>query len=154
MVAGVSGCGQGPARATVPAVPAAPGVDRDDLTRARRAATQSAGLAVGLEAAARRHRELRALLRPVAVRHREHVTAFTPEGETTRAPEDTTVPGSPTAVLRILVGAERQAADAIRATALTAGSGDLARALASAAASMAQNVWLLTRALDERGGGR
>ncbi len=154
VVAGVSGCGEGPARATAPAVAVAPGVDRDDLTRARRAATQCAGLVAGLGSATRRHGELRTLLRPIAERHREQVAAFTPEGETARAPDEATVPASPTAVLRVLVRAERRAADAIRAAALTAGSGDLAAALAAAGAAMAQNVALLTAALAERGGDR
>ena len=119
-----------------------------DLDLARRTAVVVAGLAVGAEATAGRHRRFAELLEPLAARHGKHVRAFTPEGETIRGRPAGPVPGAADAALRALARAEERAEEAVRVSALRATSGDLARALASCAACMAQQARLLVDAAD------
>ena len=124
-----------------------------DLELARRVARRVGALLDALAGAAKEHRELRAILRPLQARHREHVGAFTPDGETLRFPGLFGVPRTAEATLAALVRSERGAAVAIGNAALIARSGELAGALASAAASMAQHVVLLEAARDDERGG-
>ena len=90
----------------------------------------------------RRHRSLRSLLDPLAAHHAEHVQVFAPDAAPPPG-RTAAVPRSSRQALAALAGAERRTAGARRRDALAADSGDLARALASAAACQAQHLVLL-----------
>ena len=122
-----------------------------DLVLARRTAHRAAALVGALAAAVSEHRELRAMLLPLEARHREHVRAFAPESKT-QFPTPV-LPGTAAAALDAVTNLERQAAVTTRNDALSASSGELASALASAAACMAQHVVLLEAARDDERGG-
>ncbi len=157
----VTGCAGRSATApsSLPIVPAA---GPDDLATARRVAVRAAALAADVRTVARdqqrgRQQEqgpLLPLLGQVAARHDAHARAFLPEGERVGAGTDDPGGGTPGTTLRLLVRAEQRAGAEARTAALSAQSGDLARALASAAACLAQHVQLLgdAVAVDERGG--
>ncbi len=119
-----------------------------DLVLVRRTGRRVATLAGALAGAASDHRELRAVLRPLAARHREHVRAFAPDSEELRFPTPV-LPNTAATALAAVTNLERQAAVATRDAALRASSGELAGALASAAACMAQHVVLLDAARDD-----
>ena len=146
VAAGVSGCASTAGdSATGAADGGADAVDEGDLALADRAAGSAATLLAAYRATVRRHRSLRSLLDPLAAHHAEHVRVFAPDA----APP----PGRPAAVprssrqaLAALGSAERRTAGARRRDVLAADSGDLARALASAAACQAQHVVLLAGA--------
>ncbi len=82
----------------------------------------------------------------MAERHAAHVRAFTAEGASTRGRAGGRVPATAKAALRDLLRREQQAATAARAAATRVGSGDLAAALASYAACLAQHEVLLFEA--------
>lgn len=149
---GAVGCG-GVDTGAVPVGAAGTSIGGADLALARRIAAVAAGLVVSAEATARRHRRLSELLEPLAARHGEHVQAFTPEGETIRDRPAGPVPRAADEALRVLARAEERAEEAARVSALRATSGDLARAMASSAACMAQHARLLADAA-EGGAGR
>jgi len=153
----LTGCAGRVDRTGPAGLPVARVVGPDDLATARAVAGRAAALAGDVRAAqrrvARRERSLAPLLAQVAARHDEHAVAFVPEGERVRAPAPAGPgradrDGSVVATLRGLVRAEERAAAAVRTAALSAGSGDLARALASCAASLSQHVLLLDEAAD------
>jgi len=132
----------------------APTVVPGDLDRARRAAADAAELVAVVAGAARRHPELQPLLTGLGDRHRTHVEAFTPEVEPVALPGRMPVPRSRRATLRLLRAREQRAAGAARRAAADAGSGELAAALASCAACLAQHVRLLSAALADTATGR
>ena len=123
----------------------------DDLVLARRTGRRVATLAVGLAGAANDYPQLRAVLRPLAARHREQVRAFAPDNVGLRFPTPV-LPSTAATGLAVVTGLQRQAALATRDAALRASSGELASALASVAACMAQHVVVLEAAsADLRG---
>jgi len=134
----------------------APAVAPGDLDRARRAAADAAELVAVVAGAERRHPELQPLLAGLGSRHRTHVEVFTPEGEVVAPPGPgrVSVPRSRRATLRVLRAREQRAAAAARRAAADAGGGELAAALASCAACLAQHVRLLSAALADTGTGR
>ena len=119
-----------------------------DLMLARRTGRRAATLAVGLAAAAKGYRELREVLLPLEARHREQVRAFAPGSRIVQFPTPV-LPGTATAALDGVTELEREAAVETRDAALRANSGELASALASAAACMAQHAALLDSARDD-----
>lgn len=119
-----------------------------DLALARRTGRRAAALVGALASAASDHRELRELLRSLLARHREHVRAFAPESRIRQFPTPV-LPNTAAAALGGLGKLEREAAFATRDAALRASSGELASALASAAACMEQHVDLLESARDD-----
>lgn len=156
--AGLTGCSETsdhPGSTTAGTGPSvAPRLGGDDLAVARRTASSSTGLVELLQQSAGRHRLLRPVLAPLITRHQDHVRAFTPAGDRIRPSRRRgSIGGSPGATLRTLVEAEQRTAASVRAAAVAVDSGDLARALASAAACLAQHVQLLSEA-DADGRGR
>lgn len=153
----VTGC-SGRSATAPSSLPIAPAAGPDDLFTARRVAVRAAALAADVRMLARDQprgqASLRQLLGQVAARHDTHARAFLPEGERVEAGTDDSRAGTPAATLRLLVRAEQRAGAEARTAALSAQSGDLARALASAVACLAQHVQLLGDAVaaDERGG--
>jgi len=141
VAAGVSGCAS---TAGDSAASAADGdaVDEGDLALADRAAGSAAMLLAAYRATVRRHRSLRSLLDPLADHHAEHVQVFAPDAAPPSG-RPAAVPRSSRRAIAALGSAERRTAGARRRDVLAADSGDLARALASAAACQAQHVVLL-----------
>ena len=143
VAAGVSGCAS---TAGEPAAGAPDGgadaVDESDLALADRAAGSAATLLAAYRATVRRHRSLRSMLDPLAAHHAEHVQVFAPDAAPPTG-RPAAVPRGPQQALAALGSAERRTASARRRDVLAADSGDLARALASAAACQAQHVVLL-----------
>jgi len=125
--------------------------DRSGLMLAAQVAATAGDLAARLESTAERHGRLREVLRPMSERHREHVRAFTPAGDVVRERAGGRVPAAEHAALVDLLGREQRAAAEARAAALRAGSGELAGALASCAACLAQHATVLTAAAAQDG---
>ncbi len=116
----------------------------DDVALADRAAGASARLLAGYRATARRHPSLGRLLDPLAAHHAEHVDVFSVDRHPTARPDP--VPRRERDAVAALQTAERRAVGERRTDVLAATSGDLARALASAAACQDQHLVLLDRA--------
>ncbi len=143
----LTGCGGGAAagRATGGAGDTA----RTDPAAARRVAANAADLAARLTATVRAHRGLRTMLLPMARRHDDHLRAFTAEGDRVEGRAGGRVPADAKQALRELVGSERRAATAAKQAAVRVTSAELAAALASCAAGLAQHEVLLAQAVDE-----
>ncbi len=158
LLAGCSGSG-GRAAEKAPRRAAAPPPGAVEQERAIR---DSAALVARYDAVAAAHPVLAARLAPLRAETARHVEAFggrapaatssaTPSASTARASTATApttrpaVPPTPARALADLAAAERSLADR-RATALLGVPGDLARLLASVAASGATHVLLLTTA--------
>lgn len=140
----LAGCGEG-ARSVAGPV-AAPAVGRGDLALSRGIATLSAELAGQARSLAGVRGAPAGLLRDLAVRHDAHRRAFRPEGEPGPATGGSAArsPGAPVERrLAALADAELTAVDLVGRAVLRARSGALARALASCAAGLQQNVALL-----------
>jgi hypothetical protein len=146
----LAGCGVRVGSRTGPATPVPPGAD--ELARERVARDADALLALATRAAALRPAD-RALLAAVAADHRAHAAALRP------APPGSATPASPAAsppadgapvtaagALPTLVRAERAAAAAATAE-LDRVGGEVARLLASVAASRSLHVALVTARL-------
>ena len=122
---------------------AAAGSDDTDDTLLARAAARSAGeLLAVYRATARRHPDLRPLLRPLAAHHAEHLAVLAPDGPPPLS-RGTRVPRGRTSALAALRRRERAAARSRQAAVVDASSGDLARVLAAVVACQAQHLVLL-----------
>jgi hypothetical protein len=135
--AGLPGC-------AAPSRPdAAAGSDDTDDTLLARAAARSAGeLLAVYRATARRHPDLRPLLRPLAAHHAEHLAVLAPDGPPPLS-RGSRVPRGRTSALAALRRRERAAARSRQAAVVDASSGDLARVLAAVVACQAQHLVLL-----------
>jgi hypothetical protein len=118
--------------------------DSRDAGLARRAAGASVSLLVAYRETMRRHRDLRRVLAPLAAHHAEHLDLLATAGNFVPSPR---VPGTRAAALRALRDQEVAVARSRRTGLVSAGSGDLARVLASVVACQAQHVVLLDREL-------
>jgi hypothetical protein len=153
--AAVSGC-----TVSVPSVPSVPlkGPDvvrrsgarqfaaiRADLVRRDAALLNELKLLQRCEATARRHRSLKATLRPLAGDHRAHVRALLGMSDApVRRPKTARrVPADAGKALAELRRAERRAVEARVADCVAASSGELAALLAAIAASGAQHSSVL-----------
>jgi hypothetical protein len=143
-VAGVAAAAAGlPGCAASSRPDAAAGSDDTDDTLLARAAARSAGeLLAVYRATARRHPDLRPLLRPLAAHHAEHLAVLAPDGPPPLS-RGTRVPRGRTSALAALRRRERAAARSRQAAVVDASSGDLARVLAAVVACQAQHLVLL-----------
>jgi hypothetical protein len=144
-VAGVAlpGCASPPGRS--PATDPGDAPDTADTALARRAAQASAGLVAAYRATARRHRDLRRGLAPLAAHHAEHLAVLA--ADDAPAAGVARVPTGRAAALLALLRREQAVARQRRAATAQAVSGDLARILASVLACQAQHEVLLGRLL-------
>jgi len=142
----LAGCGVRVGSRTGPATPVPPGAD--ELARERVARDADALLALATRAAALRPAD-RALLAAVAADHRAHAAALRQAPATSAAPASPAPAGPPVTAagaLPALVRAERAAAAAATAE-LDRVGGEVARLLASVAASRSLHVALVTARL-------
>lgn len=154
------GCDAGPATSTASttgpadseagtsgADPAADGVIDDSSTGDQElvaaAVADARDLVTAYAALPEQHRELRRVAAPLQAHLLEHLAALGEPAEPSTAPAAPARRQAVRHLVRHLVRAERRARDARADDAVSAGSGDLARVLASIAASHAQHAVVL-----------
>lgn len=123
--------GPSDAPTTTPALP-----DADVVASARKAILLTVAL---LEAVETRHRSLRIGIRPLLDLHAAHIEVLH-DGSEDAAVEAPLPADTPPLARTQVFGAERSLADTLADAAREAASGDLARALASMSAAVAQRV--------------
>jgi hypothetical protein len=124
------------------------GKEDPDLALVRTALGHERRLLGRVEAARRRHRQLRPLLAEAAKVHRSHVQLLAKalDGDDATVDQPAAVPGSPARALRDVRAGERRLAGDHTRTAMAARSGPFARLLAVMAAAAAQQDRVLGQA--------